>query len=266
MQTAAILYPLALLLLLPLASGVLFYRLRCRARGRPEGWLRRLGWAAAAIGGGTLLTAGVLAVFIIRPDRCRAEPRGSLDEADSFAVFSFGLGAPVNGRPTAGESNRALARWLVEHNPARKPAVVQEPVYLALEELAAERPGLLDGNWVVRLPDPPGVYVDTMGAAYQAQAVLRLRGLHRPALVSHDLQLRRMAWSFEAVGVGEFVVPRVPPTPFDRDSVQHAGTRSDTAWLVRELFFARPVTLRPQATIVVVAAVAFLSGAALRLL
>src|SRR5207248_9981063 len=122
MQTAAILYPLALVLLLPLASGVLFYRLRCRARGRPEGWLRRLGWAAAAIGGGTLLTAGVLAVFIIRPDRCRAEPRGPLDEADSFALLSLGLGAPVNGRPPAGERHRALPGWPGAHNPARHPA------------------------------------------------------------------------------------------------------------------------------------------------
>lgn len=268
MPTAVILAPLVLMLVLPGALVLLAGRLLRRRFGVPASRRGRVGRAVAAMLLGAVAAVPLLALVVWayanRPGWLPAAPRGSLAEADSFVVFNFGVGPTVGGRPTPGESNRALARWLVEHNPARKPTVVQDALYYALEELAADRPGLLDGGWLVRLSDRPDVYVDTMGAAYQAETVLHLRGLTRPVLVSHDQQLQRMAWSFDAVGVRDYVVPEMPPTPFDPASVQHAGTRWEAAWRVRELFFARPVTLRPQATIVVVGVIALASGWGLR--
>ena len=261
MPTAVvILFPLVALLLLPLAVAVLLYVVRWWKLGRPASVRMRIAWTAlCCFDIGVVGACVVLAVSVLRHDRCRAEPRGSLAEADSFVVFSFGLGPDANGKPTAGRSNRALALWLLEHNPARKPTVVQQGVYLALEELNAT------GDWVIRLSDRPGVYVDTMGAAFQTETVLHLKGLKRPVLVAHDLQLQRMVWSFEAVGVTDFVVPDLPPTPFDPESVQHSGTKYESAWVRRELLVARPVTLRPQTTLAVVAVIAFLYGAAIRL-
>jgi hypothetical protein len=254
-----ILYPLVTLLLLPLFVAVLLHIARWYWHGRPALLRSRVAWAALCFAIGAGVTAFVLAVGVLRPERCRAQPRGSVAEADSFVVFGFGLGPTVNGKPTPGASNRALAQWLLAHNPERKPTVVQEGIYLALEELNAV------GPWVIRLSDRPGVYVDTLGAANQAEAVLHLGGLTRPIVVAHDLQLQRAVWSCEAVGLTECVVPELPPTPFDPESVQHGGTRSESEWVRRELLVARPVTLRPQTTMVVVALTALLCGLALRL-
>jgi hypothetical protein len=188
----------------------------------------------------------LLLVIPALPDRwIRAEPRGSVEDADVFVVFGLGLGPPAGGRETPGESNRALARWLAGHNPGRKPAIVQEGVYLALQELEESRPGLRVSDWAIRLPDRPGVYVDTAGAALQTWAVMDLKGYRRPVLVAHDLQLQRMVWTFDQLAFGDLVVPDMPSIPFDAGSSQHWGTRSRAGWLVWELLFARPLALRP---------------------
>jgi hypothetical protein len=261
MSTAVVvMYPLVTLLLLPLLAAVGLHVVRWCKWGRPSRWWTRIAWAVLCYFVGLAVTAAVLLCCVLRAERLRAEPRGELAEADSFVVFSFGLGPDAKGKPTAGASNRALALWVLEHNPARKPTIVQEGVYLALEELNAV------GDWVIRLSDRPGVYVDTMGAAYQAETAMHLRGLKRPVVVAHDLQLQRAAWSMEAVGVKDFVVPELPPTPFDPQSVQHSGTRGEFAWVVREQLVARPLTLRPQTTMIALAVIALLYGLAVRLI
>jgi hypothetical protein len=101
-------------------------------------------------------------------------------------------------------------------------------------------------------PAPPArVYIDTAGAALQTWAILDLKGCKRPALVAHDLQLQRMAWTFEALGLEDAVVPDLPGVPFDAVSSQHWGTRSRTGWLAWELLLARPLALRPRSALLV---------------
>jgi hypothetical protein len=266
MLTIRVLLPPAGLVLLSLALGAAIHTL---LRGLPRWtWIRSAGWwapmPALALGGGAALLLLTLLMPAV-PDRwVRAEARGSVEEADVFVAFGLGLGRPAPGRDTPGESNRALARWLADHNPGRKPAVVQEGVYLALAELEESRPGLRVDDWAVRLPHRPGVYVGTVGAALQTWAVMDLRGYRRPALVAHDLQLQRTVWSFEQLGFADLVVPEMPEIPFDADSSQHWGTRSRTAWLVWELFFARPLALRPRASLAAAIVAVLLAAAVCR--
>ncbi|HUR54180.1 MAG TPA: hypothetical protein VMZ71_08620 [Gemmataceae bacterium] len=242
-RTATILLPLVCLLLAPLPLGLLLRRLF------PN---RRAYFTLAFLLAGFVSLAVARVALPLTADSLRPAPRGNVAEANSFVVFAFGLGQPVEGKPTAGESNLALARWLLKENPQRKPTIVQEGVYLALRELDAPH---LD-EWVTCLPSPPGVYIDTYGGALQTEVVLALKHLKRPVLVAHDLQLERMVWTFEEGGRSDFVVPNMPPTPFDPNSSQHGGTKSRGAWVVREVFAARPVTLRMRWTAYAVAAVA----------
>lgn len=210
--------------------------------------------SSARLRAGLALTASTAVVALLAalsiplvPDSwVRARPKGRPGDGDVYVAFAFGLGRDAAGREVAGESNRALARWLSEHNVGRKPAVVQEGVYLGLKELEAACPGLAVDAWVLRLPHDPRVYVDTYAAAVQARGILAARGWVRPVLVAHDLQLQRLAWTFDELGVGEKpIIPELPPTPFDSSSAQHWGTRSRRGWLIWELFFARPLSLRP---------------------
>jgi hypothetical protein len=267
MLTLLVLLPPAGLVLLSLALGVLVHT---SLRRLPCAWVRSAAWwapvPALAVGAAAalLLVAGLMPAV---PDRwVRAEPRGRIEDADVFVAFGLGLGRPAAGRETPGESNRALARWLVEHNSGRKPAVVQEGVYLALAELEESRPGLRVDDWAVRLPHRPGVYVDTSGAALQTWAVMDLRGYRRPALVAHDLQLQRVVWTFEQLGCTEVAVPQMPAIPFDPASSQHWGTRSRTGWLIWELFFARPLALRPRASLAAAVVAVLLAAAVCRAL
>jgi hypothetical protein len=256
--TVCVLLPPAGLVAASLALGVAVHALLRRLP-----WLAGSGpfahWVSAlalALGAASALLLLLLVIPAV-PDRwIRAEPRGDIEDADVFVVFGLGLGQLAGGRETPGESNRALARWLAEHNPGRKPAVVQEGVYLALRELEESRPGLRVGDWAIRLPHRPGVYVDTAGAALQSWAVMDLKGYRRPTLVAHDLQLQRMVWTFEPFGFEGMVVPDMPSIPFDARSSQHWGTRSRTGWLLWELLFARPLALRPRGSLLL----AFLGG------
>src|SRR5262245_25562291 len=134
LHSLLVVLPLAGLLLLPLAIGSLFYRLGANPTppAQPRVGLRA---APTAFLKGVVLTLLILSPFAFWTGWCRAKPRGELEAADSFVVFSFGLGPTVNGQPTAGASNRALAEWLVKNNRGKKLTVVQEGVYLALQEL-----------------------------------------------------------------------------------------------------------------------------------
>src|SRR4051812_1351480 len=111
MRTAIILLPPVAFLLLPLLVALLAWRLSARR------WL-------AVVAGLLCGTALLIALTFTPPRLLRTPPRGSEAEADSFVVFSFGMGQPAEGHETPGESNRWLARWLVEHNPRHKPTVV----------------------------------------------------------------------------------------------------------------------------------------------
>jgi hypothetical protein len=248
MQTVQILAPLAVLALFALALGVLFHALLARFVRSPGLWTRAAAIALGSVAAGGLFVALLPAV----PDRwLRPEPRGDLDQADAFVAFALGLGQSAEGQPTPGQSNRAIARWLVEHNPHHRPAIVQEGVYLALKELEGERPALRVDGWVTRLPHRPDVYVDTSGAALQTWAVLEVKGCRRPALVAHDLHLQRMVWTFDQLGLSDAVVPDLPAMPFDPNSPQHPGTRSRTGWLAWELLLARPLAVRPRSSLLV---------------
>jgi hypothetical protein len=197
------------------------------------------------------LTAGVAGLlgglaFLALVLRClpnrwlRPSPRGTLEEADFLAVFALGLRREGRSE-AAGESNAALAEWVLTNNPGRKPTVVQEGVYLALLRRAEADPDLNLSAWVLRLPHAPDVYVDTLGATLQCWALAWERGLCRPAVVAHDLQQQRMAWLFERIFTPErVVVPQLPTIPFDARSVQHWGTRTRAGWLMWELLLARP--------------------------
>src|SRR5262245_15291331 len=105
LHSLLVVLPLAGLLLLPLAIGSLFYRL-----GKPRVGLRAATWAFAK---GAIITVVILSPFAFWDGWCRAKPRGDVATADSFVVFSFGIGPTVNGQPIAGASNLALAEWLV---------------------------------------------------------------------------------------------------------------------------------------------------------
>ena len=120
---------------------------------------------------------------------------------------------------------------------------------IALKELEAGAADLRVDDWVIRLPHRPGVNVDTVGAALQADAILVFKGCARPVVVAHDLQLARAAWTLEQCGRADLVVPDLPRTPLDPESVDHCGTRRQSAWMVRELLFARPMTLAPRAAV-----------------
>lgn len=257
-QPALVLLPLVGLLALPLALGVFLYW----QHARPAGVWGRVFLALRSGAEGAILTSAAYAPFLLWPGWCRATPQGDLASADSFAVFSFGLGPTEGDQPTPGQTNRALASWLVANNPAKKPVVVQEGVYLALKELEKTQPSVLKDWKVIRIPEHAGVYVDTTGAAFQTDGILSRENLKKPALVSHDYQLWRMARACEDIGLTDVVVPNLPAFPFDPDSVQHLGTRYYQLWLVREVFVARPLTLAPQATLIALTAIAFLYGLA----
>lgn len=203
------------------------------------GILRSVGAVALGAGVGA---AAFLVLLVLVPDRwLRAIPRGTVRDADVFVAFGFGLNKTQSGLDAPGGSNLAIALWVVENNPFRKPVIVQEGVYLALKELERTQTRLGVDSWAICLPHDPRVYVNTRGAAMQSWAIMSLKGYHRPALVSHDLQLQRMVWAFEEIGLTDrAVVPDMPTTPFDPASVQHWGTRSRLLWIACELLLARP--------------------------
>jgi ADP-ribose pyrophosphatase YjhB (NUDIX family) len=244
-RTLNILLPLAVVLLAPIPLGFLLRRALPRRRG-----YLLLALALAAVLSVVLTTLMWQVLDDLRPHVLHSDPV----RPDSYVVFGFGLGQPAVGQPTAGESNLALARWLVSENRDRLPTIVQEGVYLALREL--EVPQLDD--WVTCLPSPPGVYIDTAGGALQTEVILAQKKLTRPVLAAHDLQLERMVWTFQELGRADFVVAKMPAIPFDPNSSQHSGTKFRAAWVVRELFAARPVTLRPRATIALLVGITLL--------
>ena len=156
----------------------------------------------------------------------------------------------------------ALAEWLVANNPDRKPVVVQPGIRSALLALSTLEPNCINGWTIIGLPEHDGVYVDTEHAAFQVDVVLDRLHLTRPILVAHDLQLQRMVWALDDAGIRDVIVPDLPPTPFDPESVQHWGTRWKAIWLAREVFAARPLTLRSRATMLVVGLAAALYAVA----
>lgn len=255
MITLVILAPIAMALLLPLVMAAIVFRFWSRrtavARGR-QGRVRR---AAACLFLGIFATVGLLSPLVLTGSWCRATPRGDVKRGDSFVVLAFGMGPSGSGK-----SNLSLAEWLLANNRQRKPVVVQAGIRLALLELSRRNRHCLDGWTIIGLPERDGVYLDTSVAAIQADTDLEERKLTKPILVAHDLQLQRMAWAMEGIGVRGAIVPSLPPTPFDHESVQHWGTRWKSLWLAREAFAARPLTLRPQYTMALVALAAVFYG------
>src|SRR5262249_50299725 len=155
MGTLVILLPPLVVLGTAALLAVLFGAL---LRRRPR-WLRLP--AALLLGVAGALLAAWLAADSLPDGWLPAEPRRRVDEADVFLVFALGLVEAPEGGEAGGQTNLALAHWLVRCNAAKKPAIVQEGVYLALKELEAAEPTLAIDSWVIRLPHDPQVYVDT---------------------------------------------------------------------------------------------------------
>jgi len=193
--------------------------------------VKKMEWKWLMMGG--LLAGGLLGCWLVLDVLQGAKPQGKVEQADSFVVLGFGLVRTAGGQEAAGASNQALAAWLVEHNPERKPAIVQQGVYLALQALVAQQPELhpLD-EWVTVLPHDAQAYVDTRGAVLQSWVLMRQLGCSWPAVVSHQLQMRRAGWLFERLPLDGVILPHIQGIPFDADSV-HPQTRS----LVRYLAF-----------------------------
>jgi hypothetical protein len=169
-------------------------------------------------------------------------PVGDLGDADCYVVMGFGLRTASDGQLRAGESNRAMARFLLDTNEAGKPAIVQYGVLLGLQELRQEEPKYAgrDVGWARALPHDDKVHVDTWAAAQQSLAVMHDRGLSRPALIAHQDQLKRVTFILRHLRpTGPYVVPEMPLVPYDRRSDQF-WTRA--RWLYRpfELLVSRP--------------------------
>ena len=174
-----------------------------------------------------------------------ARPVGNPQDADSYIVMGFGLRIAPNGQVSAGESNRAIARHLLDLNEGGKPAIVQYGVFLALDELrqeGADLPGRgLD--WVVVLPHHNRFHVDTRAAGLQSLALLHHLGRSRPALIAHPDQLKRVAFIFRHLPLSEpFIVPETPRMPYGRRSTQR-WTRSRPLYCAFELLVSRPRSL-----------------------
>lgn len=180
--------------------------------------------------------------WFVRDEWLRATPRGKVDDGDVFVAFGFGICKTPEGADAPGESNIAIAHWIVANNPKHRPTIVQAGVYLALEELSKAQPGLIVDAWVIQLPHHRADYVDTRGATLQSWAVMQREQVGTPVLVSHDLQLQRVAWEFENIGLGErCVVPDMPQLPFDRGSAQ-LWTRDKLLWKTKEALISYPMT------------------------
>lgn len=179
---------------------------------------------------------------VVRDEWLRATPRGMVGDGDVFVVFGFGICKTPDGADAPGESNLAIARWIVANNLKNRPTIVQAGVHLALEELSAAQPGRMMDLTVIPLPHHRADYVDTRGATLQCWAVMQREQVGTPVLVSHDLQLQRVAWEFENIGLGEHcIVPDMPQLPFDRGSAQ-LWTRHKLLWKTKEALVSYPMT------------------------
>ena len=188
----------------------------------------KVGFWALAVGIVLMLCLVICTATPIRP-------QGQLEEADVFVVLGFGLRKTSDGHDAPGPSNQALAAWVVEHNPEHEPTIVQMGVYLALEELAAQDPGLLPlDDWVLVLPHSAHVNVDTRGAVLQSWVLMEQAGHRGPAVVSHPLQLQRAGWLFTRLPVDRVILPDIQDVPFDPHSI-HPQTRSTFHYIPFEL-------------------------------
>jgi len=170
------------------------------------------------------------------------KPTKSPQGMDYYIVMGFGLYTAPDGSISAGESNRAIARFLLDTNKKGKPAIVQYGVFLALDKLRQEEAAYADRelDWVIALPHDDRFYIDTRDAGLQSLAIGHYMGLNRPALIAHPDQLDRVAFIFRHLPLEEsFVVPETPPMPYDRRSIQ-PWTRSRWIYGAFELFVNRP--------------------------
>jgi hypothetical protein len=172
-------------------------------------------------------------------------PVGDIRDADCYVVMGFGYRIAPGGAMRAGESNQAIAEFLLDLNEEGKPAIVQYGVLLALKELVQEELKYAgrDLGWVISLPHDPDFYVDTWDAGLQSWALMNHHDLHQAALIAHPDQLKRVAVVFRQLPFKEpSVVPEMPPIPYDRRSVQF-WTRSRRRYCPFEVFFSRPRTV-----------------------
>ena len=112
-------------------------------------------------------------------------------KVDTVLVFGFGIESDAQERIQPGAANRALLDWALDRRHGGT-MLVQEGVLAAANE--EPRGGRL-ATWDVRRMHRhlPGVYVDTLHAAYCAVEQMERLGRRRALVVTHDLQLARAA-------------------------------------------------------------------------
>lgn len=167
-------------------------------------------------------------------------PVGNLAEADVFFLLGFGLVQQANGRLQPGQSNLALARWLLANNPHRVPTITQEGTFLALQQLENAHGSLELEQWVINLPHDARIHVDTFGAALQIWLICNNAGLRRGALVTHPWQMARAERIFRKLPLEQLIIPVLPPMPFEPNSSQ-IWTRNKLLYLLYEFGMARPI-------------------------
>ena len=170
--------------------------------------------------------------------RLVAQPQGQVDSADTFILLGFGLTQTSSGILTPGESNLALARWLLANNPQRKSTITQLGTELALRELL----GGDSAEFIIPLPHNNDVHVDTHGAALQIWLLAEQNNFRRPCLVTHPLQSERAYRIFKKLPFDELIVPNMAASaiPMTPNSIQR-WTRNRLNYTIFERLMARPI-------------------------
>jgi len=178
-----------------------------------------------------------------------------IEEADTVIIFGFGYSKDEYGNIEAGEANEFLLDWVIENTKASV-FLVQEGVWVASntcknEPICDSQCMLSSGKEMRRmhLHDEKN-YVNTLDAVFCT--MIQIEQLYEEGkinekivVVSHDLQLQRAAWALARVQETqerwqkfEFIIPKIPNTPYPMDS-SHWHTRNELIYQVVELFWSR---------------------------
>jgi hypothetical protein len=179
----------------------------------------------------------------------RARPtkdwRRKAREVNTAIILGFGYEEDECGDMKPGKANEELLNWTIANTQATT-ILVQEGVWVAACD-SSEKECMKSGRQIRRIHRHcPRKYLTTLDTAFCAMQELEKLGKKEAVLVTHDLQLRRAVWDFEAVKQTRdnwqdftFVVPEMPDVLYAGHSV-HWQTRSEWVWRIVELLVSRP--------------------------